>query len=104
MKSTPRTKQEGKAAAVRVMYTVRELNEKRLAPANTARFIDAQLREAVSWPAAARRGFSLVVSEWAADSIVGFGDTDTYAQRHGVRKPRWRHAMNNTAEIVTKPK
>src|SRR4051812_45846260 len=67
----PNSRRDGEVAAIRMLQELERMNWKREASAGSAQFVDARIREAVMWPAEARRGFTSVISDWLHYDVIG---------------------------------
>jgi hypothetical protein len=91
------TREHGQAHAIALLREYRDRSDGRAAPTKRGNAFDAAIREALTWPAEARRGFSYVVGDWLATEAGGFGYTiDGYeaARKRGLRgtdNPEVRH-------------
>lgn len=91
MRATPKTKREGEARALQVLRELGEATSRRWAPAKCGKVFDRAMREALGWPADARRGFARVCGDWLATEVTGLGyDVDQYETALKRGKPAGR--------------
>lgn len=77
----PKTKAEGQSRALRMLRDLYDANADHYGPVRCGKMFDAVMRDAMTWPAPARRGFSLICGDWLANEALGMGYAlDGYAK------------------------
>ena len=69
----PATKADGQARAVTMLRDLSKANWSRLALTKSEGIFDKAMREAMTWPRAARLGFAYVCADWLQTEANGMG-------------------------------